>query len=183
MRFYSGWSDLQSPLNSSLPLELIQNFFDPPGTALLPILDLLDRIRGGYFPLVCVLLPNETSTSQLRSRRSPIRVGRSGSRGLTTCPACRCVLRVVGLDRRTSSHLQSVPPDPGHVVQTDPGGDVIDGPASSIRCWSGFMKPSEELHVFASSLRPITKDPGRSSPTFPTCWLHCRRVGRLCTAH
>ena len=50
------------------------------------------------------------------------------------------------------------------------------GLATSARCWSGFMKPREELHVFASSSRRITEDPGGSSPTFPTCWLDCRRL-------
>ena len=56
------------------------------------------------------------------------------------------------------------------------------GLAMSIRCWSGFMKPREELHAFASSPRRITEDPGGSSPTFPTCWVGCRRVGRLCSS-
>ena len=56
------------------------------------------------------------------------------------------------------------------------------GLAMSTRCWSGCMKPSEELHVFASSPRRITEDPGGSSPTFPTSWLDCRRVGRLCSS-
>ena len=36
------------------------------------------------------------------------------------------------------------------------------GLATSTRCWSGFMKPSEELHVCASSPLRITKDPGPS---------------------
>ena len=87
-----GWSDLQSSLTSTLPLELIHYFFDPPDVALLPILDLLDRIRGGFFQLVCVLPPNATWTRQLRSRR--FCVGKSGSGGLTACPTCQCVLRV-----------------------------------------------------------------------------------------
>ena len=41
--------------------------------------------------------------------------------------------------------------------------------------------PSEVLHVCASSPRRITEDPGGSSPTFPTCWLDCRQVGRPCS--
>ena len=47
------------------------SIFFAPGTALLPILDLLDRIRGGYFQLVCVLPPDATWTSQFRSRSCP----------------------------------------------------------------------------------------------------------------
>ena len=43
------------------------------------------------------------------------------------------------------------------------------------------MMPREVLHVCASSPRRITVDPGGSSPTFPTCWLDCRRAGRPCS--
>ena len=63
-----GLSDLQSSLTYNLLLELIHYFFDPPDVALLPISDLLDRIRGGFFQLVCVLPPNATWKRQLRSR-------------------------------------------------------------------------------------------------------------------
>ena len=74
-----GWSDLQSSLNSPLPLELIHYF-----SLLLmwhnsQILDLPDRIRGGSFQLVCVLPPNATWTRQLRSRRFPFTLEESGS--------------------------------------------------------------------------------------------------------
>ena len=44
------------------------------------------------------------------------------------------------------------------------------------------MKPSEVLHVCASSPRRITEDPEVSSPTFPTCWLDCRQAGRPCSS-
>ena len=123
---------------------------------------LLDRIRGGYFQLVCVLPPNETWSSQLRSRRSPF--------GLE------------GLDPEASQHVLQC-----RLILAfleDPGGDVADGPASIWSCHEYQMLEQlherEELHVFASSPRRITEDPGRSSPTFPTCWLDCRQVGRLC---
>ena len=73
-----GWSDLQSSLISPLPLELIHVFFDPPEAAQLPILDLLDRVRG-YFQVVCVLPPNETWTKSVRVKKLSLRVGRSGT--------------------------------------------------------------------------------------------------------
>ena len=56
------------------------------------------------------------------------------------------------------------------------------GHSTSIKCWSGFMKPSDELHVFASSPRRIIEDAGGSCPTFPSCWLDCRQVRRLCSS-
>ena len=112
-----------------------------------------------------------------------LRVGGHGSRGRTACPPCQCVLRVLALDLRTSSNLQSMPPHPGFfrrisAVMFSTAQPQL-GLATSTGCWSGFMKPREEQRVFATSPRRSTEDP---CPTSPTCWLDFLRVGRRCSS-
>ena len=69
----------------------------------------------------------------------------------------------------------------------DLGGDVADCLASIWSCHEYWML--ERLHeaergaaCLCQPPRRITEDPAGSSPTFPTCWLDCRRVGRLCSS-
>ena len=109
-----------------------------------------------------------------------LRVGGPGSSGRTACPPCQCVLRVLGLDLRTSSNLQSVPPDPGFS-----GGS-----------WrSCFRRPSLNLvlprvpDVGAASAACLCqlssadhRRPRESSPTSPTCLFDFLRVGRRCSS-
>ena len=71
-----AWTDVQPSLKSALPMEVVQYFFDPPSVALLPVLDLLDRVRSGHFQLVCVFPPAATWSQvpgqpPLRSRSCP----------------------------------------------------------------------------------------------------------------
>ena len=141
MRFLQGWSDLQSSLISPLPLELIHDFFDPPEAAQLPILDLLDRVRG-YFQVVCVLPPNATWTSQFRSRSCPF-----GLEGLdpeaaqqvflaNACCECSAWIAEQAAIRSQCRLILAFP--------EDPGGDVFDGPASIWSCHEYEML--ERLH-------------------------------------
>ena len=108
-----GWSYLQSSFISPLPLELLHKFFNSPEAALLPIWDLLDRIRGGYFQLVCVLPLNETWTSQLRSRRSPFGLEdldpEAAQQVFHANACCECSAWIA----EQAAIPQSVPPDPG----------------------------------------------------------------------
>ena len=179
------WSDLQSSLISPLPLELIQHFFDPPDAALLPILDLLDRIRGGYFQLVCVVPPNATWTSQLRSRRSPFGLEdldpEAAQHVLHANACCECSAWIAkhSVICRQSRLILPFP--------EDLDGHDVDGPAVIWSCHEyQMLEGLHEAERGAARLCQLSsadhRGPWGSSPTFPTCWIDCRRDGRLCSS-
>ena len=58
--FLSAWELFQSRLKQPSPLQIIHYIFDDSSVDLVSFLDLLDRVRSGFFQLSCVLPPTST---------------------------------------------------------------------------------------------------------------------------
>ena len=86
-----------------------------------------------------------------------------------------------GLDRRASSILPSLSPDPGFArgyrrpCSRRP--NFQSGLATCIRCWSGFKKPSEVLQLSSA----VHRGPWGASLTFPNGWRDYDQIGLLCS--
>ena len=98
----------------------------------LPISDVLDRIRGGYFQLACVLPSTATWTSQLQSRRFPFGLEdldpEASQHVLHANACCECSAWISEQAAICSQSRLIL------AFQEDPSGHVFDGPASIWSC-------------------------------------------------
>ena len=171
MRFFQGWSDLQSSLIPPLPLELIllMRHYSK-------FLDLLERIRG-YFHLVCDLPPNATWTSHLRSRRFLLGLEdldpEASPHVLHANACCECSAWI-SEQAAICSQCRLILAFP-----EDLGGDVVDGPASIWSCHEyQMLEWLHEAERGAAWLCQLSSADHRGpSPTFPTRWCASAPVG------
>ena len=136
--FLSAWELLQSRLKQPSPLQVIHYIFDDSSDDLVSLLDLLDRVKSGFFQLSCVLPPASTWSRvrhselpgqlPLRSRSAPFgldgldpaaleRVQRANQQGEFCCWIAEQILHC------PVSKLVLVFPE-------DLGGDKNSGPSS-----------------------------------------------------
>ena len=144
-------------------------------------MDLLDRL----LPACLYSAAQRNLDKSARVKTFSLRVGRPGSRGLTACPSRRCVLRVLGVDRRTSSNWQSEQLVPGFS-----GGSrrsFFDARSLNlVRNEYQMLERLREAERGAACLCQLSsadhRGPWRSTPTYPTCCAGSTTAGLAVSA-